>query len=195
MLDRMLARLPRVTAPLQHLGSHVAAFLYGAERQTLQRFTRRAFSPRHLRGWQPKETPELPPKRGCLLPSKNQRNRGSRCRTAARWRLEFRPDFALWLSGARGQLPRPVVLELLGQETGQRKLDHLEKYSLDSRIGAIMLIDELEALPLTLVRRMPMIYQIGISDFEMLLQDARLVPEMVRASALQHVLKANAQIR
>ena len=195
MLNRMLARLPRVTAPLQQLGSHVAAFLNGVERR---------LSSGSIGAHSPRVTFKIGSRKKRLTPSE------ARLLTAFEESTEieavdvephldgdlrFRPDFALWLSGARGQLPRPVIVELLGQGTVQRKLDHLDEYAMDSRIGAIMLIDELEALPLTLVRRMPMIYQIGISNFEMLLQDARLVPEMVRASALQHVLKANAQIR
>ena len=98
----------------------------------------------------------------------------------------FHPDFALWLRDPRQVIPNPLIIELVGGEavrrgSSKRRLEQLQKYALDTGVGAVMLVEDAEGRPLSLLNLGPMMFRIGLSELEGLLAVEQLVPEMVRA--------------
>lgn len=97
----------------------------------------------------------------------------------------FRPDFALWLRDPRQVIPNPLIVEFVGQEaarrgTSKRRLDQLEKYAFESGFGAVMLVEDVDQRPLSLLRLSPMTFRVGLSQLKDLLAAEQFVPEMVR---------------
>lgn len=192
--DRLLASLPRARAKLADgdaLRFHIAAFLDGVESGPIRN---------HPSPVAPRATSERGSSR-TSFPTNPSSQLEARLLDAFRGSAEveavhlepqldagrrFRPDFALWLRHERQVLPNPLIVELVGQESarrgrGKRRLEQLLKYALDTGVGAVMLVEEVDPLPLSLLRLSPMMYRIGLLDLETLLQTERLVPEMVRA--------------
>lgn len=98
----------------------------------------------------------------------------------------FRPDFALWLRDTRQVMPNPLIIELVGnmavqRGSSQKRLKQLQKYAYDTGVGAVMLVEDIVAQPLTLLRLSPMTFRVGLEELEALLSDQRLVSEMLRA--------------
>jgi hypothetical protein len=98
----------------------------------------------------------------------------------------FRPDFALWLLDPRQVIPNPLIIELVGSEaarrgSSKRRLEQLQKYALDTGVGAVMLVEDVVGEPLSLLNLSPMMFRIGLAELEGLLAAEQLIPEMVRA--------------
>jgi hypothetical protein len=86
-------------------------------------------------------------------------------------------------------IPNPLIIELVGREaarrdSSRRRLKQLQKYALDTGVGAVMLVEDVEAQPLSLLGLSPMMFRIGLDELEALLAVEQLVPEMVRARNL-----------
>lgn len=195
--DRLLASLPRVRAKLADsdaLRFHVGAFLDGVE----QKPSRVNLSP-----VPPRSKTESGRSR-ISRPSNPSSQLESRLLNAFEEAAEveavhlepqlgigrrFRPDFALWLRDERQVLPNPMIVELVGEGAVQRgsrkrRLEQLLKYALDTGVGAVMLVEEVDWQPLSLVYLSPMVFRVGLIELENLLAAERLVPEMVRARNL-----------
>lgn len=101
----------------------------------------------------------------------------------------FRPDFALWLRDPRQVIANPLIIELVGREAvsrggSKRRLEQLQKYAFDTGVGSVMLIEDVEGQPLSLLKVSPMMFRIGLAELEGLLAAHQLIPEMARARNL-----------
>lgn len=192
--DRILGSLPRVRAKLldsEALGLHVGAFLNGVERIPLNSppgSARPRASTQPSTGRTRSTTGRMSGLEERLLNAFEGASEieavhlepqldGSR---------QFRPDFAVWIRDAHPALPNPVIVELVGhgavlRGSSQRRLDQLLSYSLATGVAAVMLVEEVDDQPLSLLRLGPMIYRVGLVDLEVLLREATLVPKMVLA--------------
>jgi hypothetical protein len=98
----------------------------------------------------------------------------------------FRPDFALWLRDVRHSLQNPLIVDVISKEgvrrgTKKRRVEKLLGLALDTGVGTIMLVEETEGQPLELLRLSPLIYSVGLTELEGLLDRGELVATMLRA--------------
>lgn len=192
--DRILGSLPRVKAKLSDrdaLRFHVGAFLDGVMSSPTAKpldwnVPRTALE--STKGPASRTVEQISDLEGRLLRALEQaveieavhlepRLGGSR---------RFQPDFAVWLNDSSHSIPNLLIVELIGSEAvrrgwSDRRLDQLYTYAYDTGVGAVMLVEDAEAQPLSLERLNPMSFRVGLAALEALLSEKRLVPEMIRA--------------
>ncbi len=193
--DRLLIGLPRVRATLADTAAlrlHVGAFLDGVQSDR-SRPAAGSLKVASEHGKTRSNRPSLPESQleGRLLAAFEQAVEIEAVHLEPQLGAgrRFQPDFALWLRDPRQVIPNPLIVELVGQDaarrgTGKRRLDQLEKYASESGVGAVMLIEDVDQQPLSLLRLSPMTFRVGLTQLEDLLMAEQLVPEMVRARNL-----------
>lgn len=188
--DRILSALPRVRAKLTDgdaLGFHVEAFLDGVRQKSSETV---------VTGTAPRISP---PKGSTMRRSQPASPLETRLLNAFETAVEisavhlepqlnnsrrFRPDFAVWLDSSTHVIPNPLIVELKGRRAAMsghrdRWLEQLQSYAYDTGVGAVMLVEDLSA-PLSIVRLNPVVFQVGLRDLEVLLNEQGLIQEMLR---------------
>ncbi len=188
--DRLLVGLPRVRAKLgdgDALRFHVGAFLDGVvqdrdrprsipQRTSPEQIKTRSSRPAHpecqLQGRLLAAFEEAAEIEAVHLEPQLDGNR------------RFRPDLALWVRDPRQVIANPLIIELVGREavrrnSSKRRLEQLQKYAFDTGVGAVMLVEDVQVQPLSLLGLSPMMFRVGLAELEALLTAKQLVSEMV----------------